>query len=175
MNRQKKVCVCGHTVIIIMIHLFLCTLRLCHAVKSSLRDHTNRCGKPLPRRQTEMHWPREQSNKKNTEGDAGMKRKTGTTGSSREEETTEKKNCGKTNKTHLKLSFLCTVTYISYTLPWGTAPAGTNKLTPAGGRTGGEAQTGAEIIGFISGFIHFNVHGWIIERANRYPFFSRLD
>ena len=31
---------------------------------------------------------------------------------------------------YLMLSFRCTVTYISYTLPWGMAPAGMSRLTP---------------------------------------------
>lgn len=31
---------------------------------------------------------------------------------------------------YLIVSFLCTVTYISQTLPWGMAPAGISKLTP---------------------------------------------
>lgn len=164
MNHQKEVCM--DTLQIIMIHPFLCILSPCHTVKAS--PH-----KIMPQRKREKQRQRKTPKQREHRRRCRDKEKMGTTGNNTGKKVREKKT--KRNRTYLKLSFLCTVTYISYSLPWGTAPAGTNKLTPAGGSTAEEGWVGVEMMSFFKGFINFLMHNWIIECTTYHHFIIMIN
>lgn len=158
-----------------MIHGLLCILSPCHTVKSSpVRIQTGLRSRCPGKRQRNKAKEKKETNRCRDEEKNGNNR-----GRHREEKSHRNKIKKKhkkrkeRDKTYLKLSFLCTVTYISYTLPWGTAPAGTNKLTPAGGTTREAEWMQALIMRSIDGFINFTMHNWIIECATHWALFQR--